>query len=182
MNMKMKRWNNANKHLWFHNTPIWMFFYIVLHIIIYLIKNLTKKKKPNEKKKTWLKKKSTMCINSSSWMYHLKSLSYCISILHHNLSNIIVSNALVNKFARLSFKQICLISISPQLSRSCVKFFFYERCFVLSSLMYPPFNWVMHVILSLYSMVDVCLLEDKPHVRRICWVIDLIHIYSQLAS
>jgi hypothetical protein len=38
----------------------------------------------------------------------------------------------------------------------------------------------MHAILSSYSMVGVPLLEDKPHVPQIYWVIDLNHTHSQL--
>jgi hypothetical protein len=40
----------------------------------------------------------------------------------------------------------------------------------------------MHAILSLYSMVGVPLLEDKPYVPWICWVIDLSYTHSWLAS
>ena len=118
-------------------------------------------------------KKSAMRINSPSWIYHLKSLSCLIPILHRNPSNLVVGNALVNKFARLSFEWICRTSMSPHFSRSYVKKNFGEICFVLSPLMYPPFNWVIYAILSSYSMVRVPLLKDKPHVLRICWVIDL---------
>jgi len=52
-------------------------------------------------------KNSAMRINSSSRIYHLKSLNCLILILLCNSSNIVVGNVLVNKFARLSFKQIC---------------------------------------------------------------------------
>jgi hypothetical protein len=52
-------------------------------------------------------KNSAMRINSPSRIYHLKSLNCLILILLCNSSNIVVGNVLVNKFARLSFKQIC---------------------------------------------------------------------------
>ena len=127
-------------------------------------------------------KKSAVCINSPSWIYRLKSLSCFIPILHCNPSNIVVSNDLVNKSARLSFKRIYWTSMPPYFSRLRVKKNFGEMCFVRSPLMYPPFNWAMHVVLSLYNIVRVSLLEDKPYVPRIYWVIYLSHTHSQLAT
>jgi hypothetical protein len=38
---------------------------------------------------------------------YLKSLSYHIPILRCTILNIVVGNALVNKYARLSFEWIC---------------------------------------------------------------------------
>ncbi len=48
--------------------------------------------------------------------------------------------------------------------------------------MYPPLICVIQAALSSYNIVGLSLIVDKPHFSRMCWITDLSHMHSRLAS
>ena len=59
---------------------------------------------------------------------------------------------------------------------------FREICLVLSPFMNPPLICAIQTTLSSSNTVALPLMEDSPHVSCICWIIDLSHTHSRLAS
>ena len=116
--------------------------------------------------------------------YHLRSLRFRIPKLCINFLKVVVGNNFVNKSIRLSFEQICCTMMLTFSSSSwlVLKKSFGEMCFDLSHIIQSLFVWVSHVVMSSYSIVGRFLLEDKSHAPRMCWVIDLSHTHSWLAS
>ena len=119
---------------------------------------------------------------SPRWNYHLISRRWRIPMFYLNFSKVEVGNALVNIFSRLSLEWACWTFISPFFWKSWVKKKFGEICFVLSPLMYPSLSWAIHPTLSSYNVVGASPFKERPHVYWMCWVSDLNHPYSWLAS
>ena len=59
---------------------------------------------------------------------------------------------------------------------------FRDICLVLSPFMNPHLICAIQVALSSCNTVALPLMEGSPHVSCICWIINLSHTHSRLAS
>ena len=157
------------QNLIFYNTLPWMI------IRICLIKNLTSKTKWD---KTWTKgKKYNVVIFlsisfPSCWHDDIfpcnvawRSLSWHIPV---SLLSIVVGNAFINKFAKLSFDLTHWTTISSLFWGWWMKKNLGDICLILSPLMHLSLIYEMHVTLSSYNLVTLPLMKGSSHVSIVC--------------
>jgi hypothetical protein len=73
------------------------------------------------------------------------------------------------------------MNITALLEFMCIKEFRWN-VFCSINLIYHPLICVIQATLFSYNIVGLSLIVDKPHFSRMCWITDLSHMHSRLAS